>query len=78
MRWRADVNETQIEWLVGHASPPPAVGHDSAAAMSATPATNERRLNAIRSVLHRGLSRIEAAIYIGVGVTKFDAPLRPD
>ena len=30
------------------------------------------RLSAIRPVVRRGLSRVEAAIYIGVGVTKFD------
>lgn len=33
----------------------------------------ERRLSTIRPVVRRGLSRVEAAIYIGVGVTKFDA-----
>ena len=33
---------------------------------------SNRRLSAIRSLVRRGLSRIEAAIYIGVGVTKFD------
>ena len=27
----------------------------------------------IRPLVRRGLSRVEAAIYIGVGVTKFDA-----
>ena len=32
-----------------------------------------RRLSAIRPVVRRGLSRMEAAIYVGVGVTKFDA-----
>jgi len=34
--------------------------------------TNERRPGGIRPVVRRGLSRVEAAIYIGVGVTKFD------
>ena len=33
----------------------------------------ERRLSAIRPIARRGLSRVEAAIYIGIGVTKFDA-----
>lgn len=35
-------------------------------------ATGDRRLSATRPVPRRGLSRTEAAIYIGVGVTKFD------
>lgn len=33
---------------------------------------SERRLSAIRPVPRRGLSRIEAAMYVGVGATKFD------
>jgi hypothetical protein len=37
------------------------------------PALGERRLSVIRPSVRRGLSRVEAAIYIGVGVTKFDA-----
>jgi hypothetical protein len=36
-------------------------------------AVGGRRLSAIRPIVRRGLSRTEAAIYIGVGVTKFDA-----
>jgi hypothetical protein len=47
--------------------------NDDAAENSATAVTNERRLSAIRPIVRRGLSRLEAAIYIGVGVTKFDA-----
>jgi hypothetical protein len=39
----------------------------------AGPALGERRLSVIRPSVRRGLSRVEAAIYIGVGVTKFDA-----
>ena len=39
----------------------------------ASAAVGERRLSAGRPVVRRGLSRAEAAIYIGVGVTKFDA-----
>jgi len=38
----------------------------------ASPAAAERRLSMIRPLARRGLSRIEAAMYIGVGVTKFD------
>lgn len=34
--------------------------------------TSGRRLSAIRPVPRRGLSRIEAAMYIGIGVSKFD------
>jgi predicted DNA-binding transcriptional regulator AlpA len=41
--------------------------------MSRLPGQNERRLSAIRPIPRRGLSREEAAIYIGIGVTKFDA-----
>jgi len=33
---------------------------------------SERRLSVMRPIPRRGLSRIEAAIYVGVGVTKFD------
>jgi hypothetical protein len=36
------------------------------------PTAGERRLSTIRPLVRRGLSRAEAAIYIGVGVTKFD------
>lgn|SRR5262249_45833640 len=32
----------------------------------------DRRLSATRPIVRRGLSRVEAAIYIGIGVTKFD------
>jgi hypothetical protein len=32
----------------------------------------DRRLSAIRPIARRGLSRDEAAMYIGIGVTKFD------
>jgi hypothetical protein len=32
----------------------------------------ERRLTAIRPMLRRGLSRVEAAAYIGVSPSKFD------
>jgi hypothetical protein len=35
-------------------------------------ATSNRRLSALRPIPRRGLSRIEAAMYIGVGATKFD------
>jgi predicted DNA-binding transcriptional regulator AlpA len=38
----------------------------------ANPAAGERRLSTIRPLARRGLSRIEAAMYIGIGVTKFD------
>ena len=38
----------------------------------ASPVAGERRLSTIRPLARRGLSRIEAAMYIGVGVTKFD------
>jgi hypothetical protein len=37
-----------------------------------------RRLSAMRPIPRRGLSRIEAAIYIGVGATKFDALVATD
>ena len=33
----------------------------------------DRRLSAIRPMARRGLSRTEAALYVGIGVTKFDA-----
>jgi hypothetical protein len=36
-------------------------------------AAGKRRLSVIRPIIRRGLSRVEAAMYIGVGVTKFDA-----
>jgi len=36
------------------------------------PTRVDRRLSAIRLVARRGLSRTEAALYVGVGVTKFD------
>ena len=45
----------------GHATP----------AVAQSP-SNERRLSAIRPIPRRGLSRTEAAIYVGVGETKFD------
>jgi hypothetical protein len=32
----------------------------------------ERRLSAQRPIPRRGLSRIEAAMYVGIGATKFD------
>jgi hypothetical protein len=32
----------------------------------------ERRLSAIRPIPRRGLSRIEAAMYVGIGANKFD------
>jgi hypothetical protein len=35
-------------------------------------ATSSRRLSVMRPVPRRGLSRIEAAMYVGVGATKFD------
>jgi hypothetical protein len=35
-------------------------------------AQSERRLTAIRPMLRRGLSRVEAAAYIGVSPSKFD------
>jgi hypothetical protein len=35
-------------------------------------ATSSQRLSAMRPVPRRGLSRIEAAMYVGVGATKFD------
>jgi hypothetical protein len=34
--------------------------------------SSERRLSATRPNPRRGLSRVDAAIYIGIGVTKFD------
>ena len=40
---------------------------------SKTASGRERRLSAIRAIVRCGLSRVEAAIYIGIGVTKFDA-----
>jgi hypothetical protein len=36
------------------------------------PAMGERRLSAIRPIPRRGLSRIEAAMYVGIGANKFD------
>jgi hypothetical protein len=39
---------------------------------------SERRLSAIRPVPRRGLSRIEAAMYVGVGATKFDELVATD
>jgi hypothetical protein len=33
---------------------------------------SQRRLSAMRPIQRRGLSRVEAAIYVGVGETKFD------
>jgi hypothetical protein len=35
-------------------------------------ATSSRRLSAQRPVPRRGLSRIEAAMYVGIGANKFD------
>jgi|SRR6516162_6778414 len=35
-------------------------------------ARRDRRLSAIRPIVRRGLSRADAAMYIGIGVTKFD------
>jgi hypothetical protein len=40
--------------------------------MPRPPARDERRLTAIRPMLRRGLSRVEAAAYIGVSPSKFD------
>jgi hypothetical protein len=40
-------------------------------AVARSPAS-ERRLSALRPIPRRGLSRIEAAMYVGVGATKFD------
>jgi hypothetical protein len=40
---------------------------------SKTVSGRERRLSGIRPIARRGLSRVEAAIYVGIGVTKFDA-----
>jgi hypothetical protein len=51
-------------------SPPPHIPDRGTIARAAA---GERRLSAIRPIVRRGLSRAEAAIYIGVGVTKFDA-----
>jgi hypothetical protein len=39
---------------------------------------SDRRLSVIRPIARRGLSREEAAIYVGVGVTKFDALVARD
>jgi hypothetical protein len=36
----------------------------------------DRRLSAMRPIPRRGLSRVEAAIYIGVGVGMFDELVR--
>jgi hypothetical protein len=33
---------------------------------------NERRQSAIRPILRRGLSRVEAAMYLGISASKFD------
>jgi hypothetical protein len=44
---------------------------DAAPAVAQSPAI-ERRLSAIRPIPRRGLSRIEAAMYVGIGATKFD------
>jgi hypothetical protein len=40
--------------------------------MPRPPAQAERRLTAIRPMQSRGLSRVEAAAYIGVSPSKFD------
>jgi hypothetical protein len=45
---------------------------DTTPATAAPQAGCERRLSAIRPVPRRGLSRTEAAMYVGVGATKFD------
>ena len=38
----------------------------------ARPAVCERRLSTIRPVVRRGLSRVEAALYLGISPSKFD------
>jgi hypothetical protein len=48
-------------------------GHEDISANPAGAVRGKRTLSAIRPIVRRGLSRNEAAIYIGVGVTKFDA-----
>jgi hypothetical protein len=43
----------------------------------ASATVGERRLSAIRPVVRRGLSRVEAAMYLGISPSKFDE-LRKD
>lgn len=49
----------------------PASIHGADETVAQTP-TKERCLSAVRPIPRRGLSRIEAAMYVGVGATKFD------
>ena len=51
--------------------------HGDVAASVTSAATSARRLSATRPVVRRGLSRVEAAIYIGISPSKFDE-LRKD
>jgi hypothetical protein len=48
-------------------------GNEDIYANPAEAPPGRRTLSMIRPLVRRGLSRVEAAIYIGVGVTKFDA-----
>jgi hypothetical protein len=47
-------------------------GHEDITANPAGAAPSRRTRSAIRPLVRRGLSRVEAAIYIGVSPSKFD------
>ena len=51
---------------------PARIEHGEVATRVAQAAIGERRLSAMRPIPRRGLSRIEAAMYLGVGANKFD------
>jgi hypothetical protein len=46
--------------------------HEDISANPAATITGKRTLSVIRPLVRRGLSRVEAAIYIGVSPSKFD------
>jgi predicted DNA-binding transcriptional regulator AlpA len=51
---------------------PAHIEHGDVATRVVRAAMGQRRLSAMRPVPRRGLSRIEAAMYLGVGANKFD------